>query len=75
MGLPPTKLAAFSLEQSLQLFLKAKLLERGVEYPRTHSVRKLLEMLSEVGGGGKGKWRGASSKGISWSWAHWRIRI
>ncbi|MEM2226716.1 MAG: HEPN domain-containing protein [Candidatus Bathyarchaeia archaeon] len=46
-------LAAFSLEQSLQLFLKAKLLERGVEYPRTHSVRKLLEMLSEVGGEGQ----------------------
>lgn len=41
-------LAAFSLEQSLQLFLKAKLLAMGVEYPRTHSVRKLLEILSEV---------------------------
>jgi len=41
-------LAAFSLERSLQLFLKAKLLAMGVEYPRTHSVRRLLEMLSEV---------------------------
>jgi len=41
-------LAAFSLEQALQLFLKAKLLEKGVSYPRTHSVRALLEMLSEL---------------------------
>ena len=41
-------LAAFSLEQALQLFLKAKLLELGVDYPRTHSVRRLLEILSEV---------------------------
>ena len=41
-------LAAFSLEQSLQLFLKAKVLERGVDYPRTHSIRRLLEILSEV---------------------------
>lgn len=41
-------LAAFSLEQSLQLFLKAKLLAQGVDYPRTHSVRVLLEMLSDL---------------------------
>ena len=41
-------LAAFSLEQSLQLFLKAKLLAEGVEYPRTHSVRALLEILLKV---------------------------
>ncbi len=41
-------LAAFSLEQALQLFLKAKLLVEGIEYPRTHSVRALLEMLSKV---------------------------
>ncbi len=41
-------LAVFSLEQSLQMFLKAKLLESGVDYPRTHSVRRLLEMLAEV---------------------------
>ena len=41
-------LAAFSLEQSLQLFLKAKVLKRGVDYPRTHSIRRLLEILSEV---------------------------
>jgi len=41
-------LAAFSLEQALQLFLKAKLLEMGVDYPRTHSIRRLLEMLSGI---------------------------
>ena len=41
-------LAAFSLEQSLQLFLKAHLLLLGVDYPRTHSVRKLLEIISEI---------------------------
>jgi len=43
-------LAAFSLEQSLQLFLKAALLKLGLEYPRTHSVRRLLELLHEVTG-------------------------
>jgi HEPN domain-containing protein len=41
-------LAAFSLEQTLQLFLKAKVLAEGVDYPRTHSVRALLEILSEI---------------------------
>jgi len=43
-------LAAFSLEQSLQLFLKACLLKLGVDYPRTHSVRRLLELIAEVSG-------------------------
>lgn len=42
------ELAAFSLEQALQLFLKAKLLAEGIDYPRTHSVRSLLEMLSDL---------------------------
>lgn len=41
-------LAVFSLEQSLQLYLKASLLKLGVDYPRTHSVRKLLELLGEL---------------------------
>ncbi len=41
-------LAAFSLERSLQLFLKAYLLKLGVDYPRTHSSRKLLEMIYEI---------------------------
>jgi HEPN domain-containing protein len=41
-------LATFSLEQGLQLFLKAKVLAEGVDYPRTHSVRALLEILSDL---------------------------
>jgi HEPN domain-containing protein len=41
-------LAIFSLEQALELFLKAKVLEEGVDYPRTHSVRSLLEILSQL---------------------------
>lgn len=41
-------LATFSLEQALQLFLKAKVLAEGVDYPRTHSVRALLEILAEL---------------------------
>jgi len=41
-------LAAFSLEQSLQLYLKAMLLKIGLEYPRTHSIRRLMELLYEV---------------------------
>ncbi len=40
--------AAFSLEQALQLFLKASLLKLGVDYPRTHSVRKLLELIYKI---------------------------
>ncbi|QOJ79211.1 HEPN domain-containing protein [Infirmifilum lucidum] len=41
-------LACFSLEQSLQLYLKASLLMLGVDFPRTHSVRRLLELIREV---------------------------
>lgn len=41
-------LAAFSLEQALQLFLKSKILAQGINYPRTHSVRELLEILSKI---------------------------
>ncbi|MGC8583897.1 MAG: HEPN domain-containing protein [Thermoproteus sp.] len=43
-------LAAFSLEQSLQLYLKAALLKLGADYPRTHSVRRLLEMVHRLTG-------------------------
>jgi len=43
-------LAMFSFEQSLQLFLKATLLSLGVDYPRTHSVRRLLELVHELTG-------------------------
>lgn len=41
-------LACFSLEQSLQLYLKALLLRLGFDFPRTHSVRRLLELIHEV---------------------------
>ncbi len=41
-------LATFSLQQALELFLKSKVLEQGVNYPRTHSVRALLEMLYDL---------------------------
>ncbi len=41
-------LAVLSLEQALQLSLKSKMLKSGVDYPRTHSVRTLLEMLSDL---------------------------
>ncbi len=41
-------LAAFSLEQALQLYLKHKLLLLGVKFPWTHSVRRLLELLTEA---------------------------
>ncbi len=43
-------LAVFSLEQSLQLLLKASLLKHGVDFPRTHSVRSLLNMLAQLTG-------------------------
>jgi len=38
-------LAVLSLEQSIQLYLKACLLKLGADYPRTHSVRRLLELI------------------------------
>jgi HEPN domain-containing protein len=41
-------LAVFSLEQALQLYLKSRILANGVEYPKTRSVRSLLEMLSDL---------------------------
>ena len=41
-------LAVFDLEQALQLSVKASLLEEGVAYPRTHSIRRLLELLADV---------------------------
>jgi HEPN domain-containing protein len=41
-------LATFSLEQALELFLKAKVLAEGVDFPRTHSVRTLLELLGQL---------------------------
>ena len=41
-------LAVFLAEQALQLYLKAQLLRVLGDYPRTHSVRQLLVMLSKA---------------------------
>ena len=41
-------IAVFSLEQALQLFLKSRMLVAGADYPRTHGVRALLEILSDL---------------------------
>ena len=41
-------LAVFSLEQALQLYLKSKMSTGGIEYPRTHGVRTLMEILSDL---------------------------
>jgi len=41
-------LAVFSLEQALQLFLKSRTLAGGADFPRTHSVRALMEILSDL---------------------------
>jgi len=43
-------LAAFSLEQSVQLLLKYKLLLVAGSYPRTHSLRRLFRTLIELTG-------------------------
>ncbi len=40
-------IAAFSLEQAVQLLLKYKLLVVAGDYPRTHSVRRLFRLLLE----------------------------
>ncbi|MEM2238447.1 MAG: HEPN domain-containing protein [Candidatus Caldarchaeum sp.] len=40
-------MVVFSSEQSLKLFLKAKLLENGVEFPKTHTLRGLFILLGE----------------------------
>ena len=40
--------AAFSFHQSLELFLKSILLIHGVEYPRTHSLKSLIEIIANA---------------------------
>ena len=40
-------LAAFNLEQAVQLLLKYKLLLIVGDYPRTHSIRRLFKILLE----------------------------
>lgn len=41
-------LAVFNMEQSLQLFLKAKLMESGIDFPKIHTLRKLFLLLGKV---------------------------
>lgn len=41
-------IACFLAEQALQLYLKALLLELVGEYPRTHSIRRLMGELNRV---------------------------
>jgi len=43
-------LAAFCVEQYLQLYLKAVLCELAGDYPKTHGLRRLLRGLAEVTG-------------------------
>ncbi len=46
-------LAAFNLEQAAQLYLKARILENGANYPRTHSIRTLIDVLKQISGRGE----------------------
>ncbi|AFA39924.1 putative conserved protein related to C-terminal domain of eukaryotic chaperone, SACSIN [Pyrobaculum oguniense TE7] len=48
-------LAVFNMEEALQLFLKAKLLEYGVQYPRTRGIRRLLRLLADAAPGEEGR--------------------
>ena len=41
-------LAVFSLEQSLQLYLKAYLLKFGLEFPKKWSIKRLLELIYKI---------------------------
>jgi HEPN domain-containing protein len=41
-------LTCFLAEQSVQLFLKAIILEKGGEFPRTHSLRQLFSILNNL---------------------------
>ncbi len=41
-------LTCFMAEQSVQILLKAKILETGGEIPKTHSIRKLFGILYQL---------------------------
>jgi len=41
-------LTCFMAEQSVQLIMKATILEKGGEIPKTHSIRKLFGMLYQL---------------------------
>lgn len=40
-------IAAFSLEQSIELFLKSKVLEKAGDFPHTQNIRTLMQTLFE----------------------------
>ena len=42
-------IALFHVEQAVQLFLKAKIISFGVEFPKVHEISKLLKILKELG--------------------------
>lgn len=39
----------FNLEQATQLFLKAKILEFGIQFPKLHDIFELIKILKKVG--------------------------
>ena len=41
-------LTCFMAEQSVQLFVKATILEKGGEIPKTHSIRKLFGLIYQL---------------------------
>jgi len=41
-------LTCFMAEQSVQLLLKAVILEKKNEFPRTHSIRQLISILNDL---------------------------
>ena len=41
-------LTCFMAEQSVQILLKAFILEKGGEIPKTHSIRKLFELMYQL---------------------------
>ena len=41
-------LTCFMAEQSVQLYVKASILEKGGEIPKTHSIRKLFGLLYQL---------------------------
>ena len=41
----PTETACFHAQQCVEKYLKSVLVLRGVDFPRTHSIRALVEML------------------------------
>jgi len=39
----------FNLEQAAQLFLKAKILEFGIQFPKLHDINELIKILKKIG--------------------------